>query len=76
MKIEPGELNNEEEFMKEVMRWRGVSHEYVDPKTFKDAEGKNIQTLFCNKCGMSSSWFIHDAPYGRNISKNETNKLP
>ena len=59
MKIQPANIKDQETIMEKVRKWRKVPHDYEDPKPFKDDKGEMIQTLFCNKCGLSKQAPIH-----------------
>ena len=59
MIIEPANIDNPEELMKEVLKWRKTPHGYEDPKPFEDKGGNMVRHLFCGKCGLSKQNSIH-----------------
>ena len=71
IKIRPEKLDNQEEFLEGVMKWRGKTHRYENPLPFKNSEGRLVQMMFCNKCGLSEGFDIHRGPYGKEFNKNK-----
>lgn len=49
-----------EQLIKETMKWRRTPHVYEQSKPFKAVDGKMYRNLFCNMCGQSENWHIHE----------------
>lgn len=59
IKIEPAEIENQEEVLTKALEWRKTPHEYEIAKPFKDVHGQFLKNLFCGKCGLSEHNSIH-----------------